>query len=54
MKIKLFRAKKVYVRICRLSIISWQGFQDVVRTLENEEISKIDIRVVRELLESSD
>jgi hypothetical protein len=49
--IELFRTKKVYICICRLCEISWQGRRVVSRTFEADPIGlEQDIIAIRQLL----
>lgn len=51
--IKLFRSKKVYSSICRLSIISWQEWADAVQTFEGFESVKDgndDTQIIQDFL----
>jgi hypothetical protein len=52
-KIKLFRYRRVYIRICRLLIISWQGQQDVNQTID-EGFEKINVEELRNLLKEGE
>jgi hypothetical protein len=49
-KIKLFRYRKVYIRICRLMIISWQGLRYANGTFDPCDI-ECDVQEIRELLD---
>lgn len=53
MKTELLRTKKVYIRICRLRENPWQEFQYVNGTFD-DELSKVDISEIRELLDEKD